>query len=134
MSEIYEPPADNPETKAYWDGTREKKLMLQVCATTGKYQYPPRAASIHDLGAPVEWKQAAGTGTVYAASVHYVPGNKFMRDKVPYVVALIELDEGVRVMSNVINCPPDDVHVGMKVTVTWQPLPDGRALPMFEPA
>jgi hypothetical protein len=55
-------------------------------------------------------------------------------DGQPYVVALVELEEGVRMLTNVIGCPPDQVKIGMAVTVTWEPLSDGRQLPLFTPA
>jgi hypothetical protein len=84
------------------------------------------------LGGPVEWRESSGDGIIYAASIHHVAGNKFMRDKLPYVVALIELTEGVRMMSNIINCEPAAATVGSKVKLAWADLPDGRALPMFE--
>lgn len=130
----YEPPADNPDTQAYWDATRDKKLMLQRCTSTGKFQFYPRAASIHDLGAPVEWVEASGKGTVYAVSVQYRPANPLMKDKVPYAVALVELEEGVRMMSNIVNCDAESVEVGQPVKLTWEALSDGRHLPLFEPA
>jgi len=56
-----------------------------------------------------------------------------MAQRVPYAVALIDLDEGVRMMSNVVGIEPDDVKIGMDVTVTWEPLSDGRNLPLFAP-
>jgi hypothetical protein len=80
-------------------------------------------------------------GSVHAVSVQYRPANPTMADRVPYVVALIDLDAGptegdrtVRVMSNVVNCDPDSVKVGDVVALVWEPLSDGRNLPVFEPA
>ena len=85
-------------------------------------------------GAAIEWREASGEGTVYAASVHHRPGPGRDPAEGPYVVALIDLAEGVRMMSNVVGCPPDDVDVGMPVRLTWEPLSDGRHLPLFTPA
>ena len=73
----------------------------------------------------------AGTGTVYAVSVQYRPGTPQMRDRTPYAVALIDLDAGVRVMSNVMG-DPEAVAVGDRVDATWEPLSDGRHLLVFE--
>jgi uncharacterized OB-fold protein len=70
---------------------------------------------------------------VYSFTIESKPMNPGMRAMAPYVVALIELDEGVRMMSNVVGIAPDDVRVGMPVRVTWEPLDDGRNLPQFEP-
>jgi len=130
----FEPPSDNPITAPYWDGTRDKKLLLQRCVNTGKFQFFPRAASIHDFGGPIEWVEAAGTGTVYSFSIMYRPANPLMKDKVPYAVGLIELDEGVRMMSNIVGIDVEAIKVGMKVKVTWEAMTDGRHLPLFEPA
>ena len=78
-------------------------------------------------------------GTVHAVSVQHRPANPTMADRVPYAVALVDVDAGdganaVRVMSNVVNCDPLAVAVGDAVTLTWEPLSDGRNLPLFEPA
>lgn len=130
----FEPKADNPLTAPFWEATKEKKLLVQRCISTGKYQYYPRAASIHDFGGPVEWVEVEGKGKVYAISVMHRAGNPLMMDKVPYAVALIEVEEGFRMMSNVVNCPVEDIKVGMDVKLTWEELSDGRHLPLFEPA
>ena len=130
----FEPPADNPITEPYWSATRDRKLLLQKCTKTGRFQFFPRAASIHDLGGPVEWVEASGRGTVYTFSVQHRPANPLMASKVPYTVALVELEEGVRMMTNIVGCAPDAVEIGMPVRLTWEALSDGRYLPLFEPA
>jgi uncharacterized OB-fold protein len=70
---------------------------------------------------------------VYAASVHTRPGPGRIAEDGPYVVALVDLDAGVRMMGNVTNCDPDAVRVGMRVVLVWEPLSDGRHLPVFQP-
>jgi uncharacterized OB-fold protein len=70
---------------------------------------------------------------VYASAVHHLPGPGRDENDLPYVVALVDLPEGVRMMSNVVDCDPDTVTVGMSVKVVWQPLSDGRHLPQFAP-
>ena len=62
------------------------------------------------------------------------PGNPMMADRVPYVLALVDLEEGVRMATNIVGCDPADVHVGMAVRVDWEALSDGRHLPVFVPA
>jgi uncharacterized OB-fold protein len=71
---------------------------------------------------------------VYATSVQHRPGPGRDADDGPYVVALIDLDAGVRMMSNVVGCTPEEVAVGMRVALDWEPLSDGRHLPVFHPA
>jgi len=81
----------------------------------------------------VDWRPATGDGVVYSFSIeHRPPPIGFSMGK-PYVVALVELFEGVRLMTNIVGCPPEEVEVGMEVSVIWEPLPDGRQLPLFEP-
>ena len=70
---------------------------------------------------------------MYAVGVHHLAGPGRDASELPYTVALIDLAEGVRMMSNVIDCPPDSVTVGMDVAITWKPLSDGRHLPQFAP-
>jgi len=82
----------------------------------------------------VKWRDDSGGGTVYATSVHRRPGPGRDADEGPYVVVLVELDAGVRMMSNVVGCPPEEVTTGMRVTIAWEPLSDGRHLPVFRPA
>ena len=89
--------------------------------------------SAHCLGTDIEWRPAAGDGVVYAVSVQYKPGPRRDAADGPYAVALVELPEGVRMLTNVVGCPPEDVTVGEAVRVTWLPLSDGRNLPMFTP-
>ena len=92
--------------------------------------------ALRGAGPALEWRTASGRATVYAAGVEHRPeaaGAAFSGGQ-PYCVALVELEEGVRMLTNVVGCPPDDVRCGMAVTVTWEPLSDGRQLPLFQPA
>ena len=98
----------------------------------------PRVFCPHCDAAPsaLEWRTASGRATVHAAVVEHRPeaaGAAFAGGE-PYCVALVDLEEGVRMLTNVVGCAPDDVHTGMAVTVTWEPLSDGRQLPLFRPA
>ncbi|MCZ6464253.1 MAG: Zn-ribbon domain-containing OB-fold protein [Proteobacteria bacterium] len=128
-----EPPV-SPISKPFWDATRERRLVLQWCRDCDAPVHYPREACPRCLSASLEWRAASGRGEVYAVSIMHRPGNPGMADRVPYTVALVDLDEGARLMTNVVGCKPSDVRVGMRVAVTWEPLRDGRALPLFEPA
>lgn len=128
----FEPPTDNPVTQPFWEGTREKKLLLQRCTKTGKQQFYPRAYSIHAFGEPVDWVESQGVGVVHAVTVVEKPMAMLEAGSGPCVVALIELSEGVRILSNVINCPPDEARIGRSVRLSWEELSDGRHLPVFE--
>jgi uncharacterized OB-fold protein len=130
MSARFEPPVSDT-AKPFWDATRERRLLLQYCRADGKPIHYPREACPRCLGTDLEWRPASGRGTVYAFTVNHVPGSVKPELPLPYVVALIDLDDGIRMMSNVVGCEPKDVKVGMPVEVTWEPLSDGRHLPVF---
>ena len=127
-----EPPVTET-SRPFWEATRERRLVLQWCAECDAAVFYPRDNCPRCLRDALEWRPASGHGVVYAFSVHHLAGNPFMGDRLPYAVALVELDEGVRMMANIVGCAPDDVVVGMPVAVTWEPLSDGRHLPQFAP-
>jgi hypothetical protein len=121
------PPTDI--SQPFWDATRDQRFLLQWCQSCRQPIFYPREVCPRCLGTALEWKPASGLGQVHAVSVqHPATGDD------AYAVALIDLAEGVRVMSNVIDCAPDDIAVGMPVTLAWEPLSDGRNLPQFRPA
>jgi len=126
-------PPVSPLTEPFWDATRDEKLLVQWCTAHDHAVFYPREACPISLEPTLEWRDATGLGTVYSYTIESKPMNPGLRAMAPYVVALIELDEGVRMLSNVIGCAPEDVSVGMPVRVTWEPLEDGRNLPQFEP-
>jgi uncharacterized protein len=130
------PPFEPPPSEAsapYWEATKDQRLVLPWCTACDRPHWYPRELCPWCLTDTIEWRPASGTGEVYAVSVQHRPGP--MRDAAdgPYAVALIDLTEGVRVMSNVVGVEPDAVTVGRSVTVQWEPLSDGRHLPLFRP-
>ena len=127
-------PPTTPLTEPFWEATRDGRYLVQWCLECDEPIFYPREFCPGCLGTQLEWRPASGAGTVYAVTVEHRPQDKANADFAPYAVALIDLEEGVRILSNVIGCEPDDVSVGMTVRVTWEPLEDGRQLPQFEPA
>jgi len=128
-----EPPVSEL-TEPFWDATRQRQFLLQWCTACQRPIFYPREICPRCFGNKLEWRPASGAGEVYAVSVQHQPAMPLPAfSDGPYAVALIELAEGVRVMSNVVGCPPEEVVVGMPVTLTWEPLTDGRHLPLFEP-
>lgn len=118
----------------FWEATKAKRLVLQRCGDCKKFVFYPREFCPHCFGESLSWEEASGEGSIYAISVMHKPGNPLMAGEVPYAVALVELKEGVRMLTNLVGCKPGDGQVGMKVRITWEALPDGRNLPQFEPA
>jgi hypothetical protein len=137
---MMEPPV-GPDGGPFWEATREGTLLVQWCTACDRGIFYPRSfcpfcgGTVSGEGSGVEWRTASGRASVYAVTVEHNPaatGATFSGGE-PYTVALVELEEGVRMMTNVIGCPPEDVHIGMTVHVTWEPLSDGRRLPLFAP-
>jgi uncharacterized OB-fold protein len=128
----FEPPVGEV-SQPFWEATKDKKFLIQRCDACDKAIFYPREVCPTCLSSDsLSWTESSGAGTIYAASVQERPANPTMADKVPYVVALVELDDGIRLMSNVVNCPPYDASVGKPVRLTWEPMSDGRHLPQFE--
>jgi len=132
----FEPPV-GAESGPFWDATREGRLLVQWCTACDRGVFYPRAFCPH-CAAPrsaLEWRTASGRASVYAAVVEHKPeaAHVAFSGGEPYCVALVDLEEGVRLLTNIVGGPPEEVHSGMPVTVTWEPLSDGRQLPLFRP-
>jgi uncharacterized OB-fold protein len=126
-----EPPV-TPTSEPFWEATRQRRFLLQWCTDCDRAIFFPREVCPRCQGGRLEWRPSAGTGAIYTYTVEHHPQNPNLT--APYAIALIDLDEGVRMMSNVVGCPSEAVQVGMKVRITWEVLSDGRNLPQFEPA
>jgi hypothetical protein len=132
VSDRFEPPVTDVSAP-FWEATREKRITLQRCADCKTWVWYPRSACTACLGGDLRWTEVAGEGSVYAVSVHHRAGVAEMNTRVPYAVALVELHEGVRLLTNVIGCDPESVAIGQRVSVAWEALSDGRHLPVFQP-
>jgi uncharacterized OB-fold protein len=132
-------PGESEAGAPYWHATRERRLELPWCRACERPHWYPREVCPHCLG-PIEWRPASGRGVVYAASVMPKPAMPLLADRVPYVVALVDLDEGVRVMTTLVDVPDTEAAldagplIGTAVEATWEPLSDGRHLLLFRPA
>ena len=123
-------PPVTSDTQAWWDATREQRLLVQRCNACGGYQHYPRALCTSCGATDLAFDDATGAGTVVSWTVvHRAPSESFTP---PYVVALVRLDEGVQLLTNIV-AAPDAVRCDQPVTVTWEPLDDGRHLPLFTP-
>jgi len=126
-------PPETPASEPFWAATRDRRLVLQWCTACDAPIHFPREACPTCLGDALEFRDAIGVGTVYAVSVMPKPGNPTMAGRGAYAVALVDLAEGTRFYSNVIVDDPSTVSVGQSVKVAWEPLADGRHLPVFVP-
>lgn len=120
-------------TKPFWDATKRRVYLLQRCLDCESFVNFPREACPQCLSQEHEWVEASGNGVVYAASTHHIPFEGKSMDDCPYVVGLIELEEGPRIVANLVG-DEADVQPGAQVRLTWIPQDDEYAVPAFEAA
>lgn len=125
-----------PEAQPYWDGLKEHKLMLPKCDDCGKPFFYPRIACPLCHSRRVSWIQASGKGKLYAFEIAYRSLSQAFKVKAPYILAMVELEEGPRLMSNLINIEPDPkiITCDMPVEVVFEKLTDEITIPLFQPA
>jgi uncharacterized protein len=125
------PIVTDAESRPYWDGLAAGELRIQRCSACGRAVFYPRAVCPHCFAGELTWIRAAGTGTVYAyTTVHRAPGG--LATQVPYPVALVDLEEGVRMLTRIVGTGPDEVRIGARVRLVITPLAgEERPLPCF---
>ena len=127
-------PIPNQDTMEFWKGCRREVLLIQKCRDCGKYRYEPRAACPYCLSSDVRWVKASGKGKVYSYVIYRYPPFPEWAEEIPYVVGLIELkDCGIRMVSNIIGCEPEEVEIGMDVEVCFEKATEEITLPKFRP-
>lgn len=128
-------PIPTPETARYWDGCRDHQLLLQRCERCERYVFYPRAACpFCGLDDALEWVAASGRGRLSSFIVQHVPAPGY-EDETPFVIALVELEEGVTMLSNVVGIEPDPdrLELGMALEVDFEDRGE-LAVPVFRPA
>jgi uncharacterized protein len=129
-------PFVQPEIKTYWDATAEGKLLLPRCTECSSVIWFPRPFCPECASTSVEWVQASGRGTVYTFTVNRrgVADMPAYRGAGEYVLAYVELEEGPRIMTNIVDCDPNSVKIGQKVELVFHDTGEGTALARFRPA
>jgi uncharacterized OB-fold protein len=120
-------------TQPFWEAAKNGKLVIQYCKDTGKPQFFPRPVSMANGKRNLEWREVSGRGKVYSFTNTFSawPGHE---DRVPYLVALVELEEGVRMLGNLFNVKAEDVKIDMPVRLYWEKLSEDINYPAFQPA
>jgi len=119
-------------SQPHWDGCKEGVLHVQRCTACDAYVFIPQPVCTHCQSDQLEWVASSGRGTVYSfTTVHRPPRPEF---ETPYVVAIIELEEGWHMLANPVECRPEDVHVGMPVEIVFRQMSEEISLPFFRPA
>ena len=120
-------PQPNPETQAYWDAAAEGSLLIRKCGSCGKLHHYPRAVCPFCFADASEWQTASGHGKIYSYSV-------MRRAEVPYAIAYVTLDEGVTMLTNIVDCDLDSIRIGQDVRLVFKSTGDATPpLPMFTP-
>jgi hypothetical protein len=127
-------PRPTPETEAYWDGCRKHELLLQRCVACSEFQFYPRIVCTNCSSDKLEWVKANGQGKILTFTVVRRPVSEAYAEDVPYVVALIKLDEGPTMMSNVVQCDPEALKIGDPVQVMFEDWSKDISIPKFSPA
>jgi uncharacterized OB-fold protein len=118
----------------FWEAARRGQLVVQRCTACGTLRFPAREVCSHCLSREAEWTPVSGRGEVFSRVVMHQANHPAFAAVAPYAVVVVQLAEGVRIMSNVVDCAVGDVRIGMPVEVVFEPLDDQIALPLFRPA
>jgi uncharacterized OB-fold protein len=116
----------------WWEGIRRGELLIQKCRACGALRHPPRPMCGECRSTEWETVTSTGRGAVYSYTVLHHP--KFPGFEYPIPCALVELDDGIRIVSNVVGCPPEDIRIGMRVVLSIEKVDAELALPLFRPA
>jgi uncharacterized OB-fold protein len=124
-------PVPDLDTQPFWDGCAEDRFLVPECAACGHRRWPPGPMCPVCRSPETRWIDSSGRGSVYSWLVVHHPVNRVLADQVPYVVAMIDLEEGVRVVGNVEGCDPEAVTAGMAVEVFFETHEEGIRMPNF---
>lgn len=126
-------PISSPESQPFWEGCRRHELLLQRCPQCQAFWFPPSMLCPECLGTVWEWTKTSGRGSVYSFVVFHRIYHTGFANEIPYVVAVVELEEGPHLISNLIGCDPHAVHCEMHVEVVFEDVSEAVTLPKFRP-
>lgn len=127
-------PQPAEESLPFWEGLAERRLLLQQCASCGHIGHPPQARCPVCGAMEFSWLEAAGTGRVHSYVVTHQAVHPALRGFTPFATVEVELDEGVRMTSNLVDTPPEEIEIGTRVRVEYVEVAEGVTLPLFRGA
>jgi uncharacterized OB-fold protein len=127
-------PVPEPDNQPFWDALRAGELRIQRCVDCDTLQHPPQPICPRCPDSPQEWALMSGRGEVYSYVVTHQPTNPAFRDKTPFATVIVELAEGPRLVSNLVDVAPDAIEIGMPVEVVFHPVTEEITLPLFRRA
>lgn len=132
MTEAQRPlPRPSEATEGYWRAASEGRLVVQGCKACGHLQFYPRNLCLQCQSDALDWTAVSGFGRIYTFTVNHRAPNAFFKARLPYVVAVVELDEGPRLMANILDAAPEAVAIGARVKVRFENASDEITLPQF---
>jgi uncharacterized OB-fold protein len=126
-------PVPDEASKPFFEGAREHRLTIQRCRACGTAHWPVQSRCSACLSADIAWVQASGRGTLYTFSLMHQVIHPGFASEVPYNVAEVDLEEGLRVTSAIVGCSNADLHIGMPLEVTFEDITEEVSLPKFQP-
>ena len=126
-------PVTQPWSKKFWEGAKDGRLLIQKCNQCGSNIFYPRNACPECWSKDLGWIESSGRGKIYTYTVTIAGVEKKFAADLPYVLAYINLDEGIRMMTRIVGCDPDQVNIGMDVEVVFEELNEEFSLPYFKP-
>ena len=132
----YDKPIPEPDelSQPFFDGARQHKLMIQRCRSCGNYLPPARARCYICLSTELEWVQASGRGTLHSFGLMHQKYHPAFESEIPYNVAVVALEEGVKLPTSIIGCGNDQLRCDMTVEVVFEDINEEVSLPKFRPA
>jgi uncharacterized OB-fold protein len=126
-------PHPSPEDETYWQSCRERKLVIRHCNACDTYSHPPMPTCPFCGSVDLGWRQVSGDGTVFSYTIAHHPVHAALKGHTPYNIAVVLLDgaDDVRIVSNIVDAAPDEIHVGAPVKLYWDEIQDGQFLPRF---
>jgi uncharacterized OB-fold protein len=126
-------PTPDDTTRSFWTGAEQGQLLIKRCRNCERAYFYPRPFCPHCWSEEVEWEVASGRARLYTWSVVYVNDLPPFADQVPYIAAIVDLDEGPRMMTNVVDCPVHNLKAGMPLQVAFRHQAEGVTVPVFRP-
>lgn len=124
-------PKISDDTAPFWQGCRERRLLFQRCSECGHIRYPISFICPECLSAGCEWVESKGEGRIYSYVVFQRAFHPSVANRIPYVVAVVELGEGPSFLTNIVGCEPIQISCDQQVQLQWEEAPEGLYLPMF---
>ncbi len=127
-------PHIDEESRPWWEAAQRHELYIQKCRDCGDLRFHPRALCTSCMSARTEWVRCKGTGKIYTFTVTNQNQAGGFRDSLPYIMAWVEVDEGLKMLTNIVDCPPEQVKIGMPVEAVFDDVTPEVTLVKFRPA